>query len=88
MDYLEYVSKHGFKPIRVGDPEPPKEPKPRCHVEGCERVVYKSVLCRKHWKEVPIDVRVKRMMDAQLAQQASKIYTDQTILGLAEDMES
>lgn len=78
----------GFTPRLAGDPEPPKLPKPRCSVEGCERVVYKSVVCKKHWQEIPIEVRLRRMSDALVAQQAAKMDTDLTILALANDLEA
>ena len=73
----------GFTPRMVGDPEPTRLPKPRCAVEGCERVVYKSVVCRKHWDEIPIEVRLRRASDALIGQQAAKMATDLEILDIA-----
>jgi hypothetical protein len=72
----------GFVPRRKGDPPEPKEPKPRCARDGCERVVYKSVVCRKHWDEIPIEIRIRRMNDAMIGQQTAKLATDLEILGL------
>jgi hypothetical protein len=75
----------GFTPRKVGDSPEPKQPKPRCSVEGCNRVVYKSVVCRKHWNEVPIEIRLKRMSAALIAQQVAKADTDLEIRDWAHD---
>lgn len=85
-EYDEYVREHGFKPRRVGDPPPPKEAKPRCSVEGCSRVVYKSVVCRKHWGEIPLDLRIRRSIDAATAAMASTAASDLEIMGLAQSL--
>jgi hypothetical protein len=73
----------GFTPRMVGDPPEPKLPKPRCAVEGCERVVYKSVVCKGHWDELPIEMRLRRAADALVAQQVAKADSDLAIMGWA-----
>ena len=71
-----------FTPRRVGDPEPPKEPKPKCAAPDCTRVVYKSVVCKKHWHELPLELRLRRAMDAMTAQVSATADSDMEILGL------
>ena len=87
-EWEEYVEGNGFKPMMAGDPPAPKTPKASCAVEGCTRVVYKSVVCRKHWNAIPFKVRMRRAIDAQMAQQTAKIDTDVEIMGLVEGLEA
>ena len=75
----------GFTPTRAGE-EPERQPKPRCAVGGCARVVYKSVVCKKHWDALPIELRLRRAKDAQLAQQLAKADTDVEIIGMLDSL--
>ena len=36
---------------------------PDCFISGCANVAYKKGVCRRHWRELPLELRMGFMLD-------------------------